>query len=189
MLHIEVSRLWSKGIISVYTDARCNYDHETKSIVKEGANLKKGDKVFRQVDPDGNMSTRMHTWKVADTMFTTGLRSEDLTIGAEYGVFVRSEENVVPFKLVVINLDLKMYYFRSMQEGVDDIECHASNLPSIYPKGANRNAHSDVHTVVLESETMSSGGGFTQDEVPMEVIRNEKFVLDIGMTHVVEAIG
>ena len=189
MLHIEVSRLWSKGIITVYTDAKANYDHATNSITKLGANLKTGDKIFRHVDPEGDLSTRMHTWKVADVMFTPSLRSEHLFLGREYGVFVPSEENVVPFKLVGLNLDSKMYSFRSMQEGVDDIECHVSNLPSIYRKGAHRNVHSDVHTVVLESETISSAGGYIQDEVPMEKIRNEKFELAIGKTHVVEAIG
>jgi len=43
MLHVEVSRLWSRGVITVYTDSKAQYDLATNSLTKFGTSLKDDD--------------------------------------------------------------------------------------------------------------------------------------------------
>ena len=189
MLHIELSRLWSKGLIAVYTDSKASYDIERNTVVKLGKNLKKGDSVLRKVDGDGMRSEQDHTWKVSDILFTESLRREELELGRNYGIFTRSLESIMPYRLVGINLDTEMYSFRSLEDGVNSFDVHASNLPTVYPEGTDRKAHSNIRGIVLESKTPGSKGSFIQDDVEMSRIADSKFTLDIGRTHVVEAIG
>lgn len=50
-------------------------------------------------------------------------------------------------------------------------------------------SHSDVKQVVMECIEKGAAGGFIQDKVEMSTITKEKFTIDIGHTHLVEAIG
>jgi len=108
MLHTEVSRLWSKGVISVFTDSRAMYDHETNSLTKFGGNLKLDDLVSRKVNEETEPCSEYHSWKVCELVYTKSLGIDDLKIGEEYGVYIRLEQAVLPFKLVAVDLDLKV---------------------------------------------------------------------------------
>jgi hypothetical protein len=108
MLHTEVSRLWSKGVINVFTDSRAVYDPVTNSLTKFGENLKVDDLLVRRVNEDGNRCSEKHSWKVAELVYTRSLGIDDLKVGEEYGVYIRFEQAVLPFKLVGVDLDKKV---------------------------------------------------------------------------------
>jgi hypothetical protein len=105
MLHTEVSRLWSKGVISVFTDSRAGYDPDTNALTKFGENLKADDIIYRRVNEDGNPCDEYHSWRVAELVYTRSLGIDDLKVGEEYGVYIRLEQAVLPFKLVGVDLD------------------------------------------------------------------------------------
>jgi hypothetical protein len=105
MLHTEVSRLWSKGVINVFTDSRAGYDPDTNALTKFGENLKADDVIYRRVNEDGNTCDDYHSWRVAELVYTRSLGIDDLKVGEEYGVYIRLEQAVLPFKLVGVDLD------------------------------------------------------------------------------------
>lgn len=187
MLHVEVSRLWSKGVIEVFTESKAQYDVATNSLTKQGEQLKIGDNILRRVDPNGKPSKEFYRWKVQDLKYVQALGLDDLRIGEEYGVYVRLENSVLPFTLASVDLQTRTYNFKALKKKVEDLKATAHNLPSVYPKGTER--HADVKTVVVESLTKSDAGGFRCEQFSMDSVREEKFTLDIGHTHVVECIG
>jgi len=187
MLHVEVSRLWSKGVIECYTDSKAKYDVTSNSLTKMGEALKVNDKILRRVDPNGNPSREHYSWKIVNMVYTKALGLDDLKIGHEYGVYIRLRNAVLPFKLYGVDLQTRTYSFKALQKDNEDLKATAHNLPSIYPKGTTR--HADVNKIVVESVQKDSSGGNVQEELPMNRVRKEKFALDIGHTHVVECIG
>ena len=187
MLHCELSKLWSKGVLQCYTNSKAQYDHKTNNLTKEGGALKVEDLILRRVDPNGNASKEYFSWKIVDLVYTQSLGLDDLRIGEEYGVYVRLENAVHPFKLTGVDLESRTYSFKSLMNGIEDLKATAHNLPSVYVKGTTR--HADVSTVVIECVQKGASGGYARDDLPMKVIKKEKFTLDIGHTHIVECIG
>jgi len=59
----------------------------------------------------------------------------------------------------------------------------------VYPSGTDSEAHANIHSIVLECLTKGRHGGYVRDELPMNMVKNVKFTLDLRDTHVVEAIG
>lgn len=193
MLHVGVSKMWAKGLIQVHTDARSSYDAETNTLTKFGEYLKIDDAILRRVDRNGKISADYHSWKVVDMVYTQPVSLSDLKPGHEYGIYVRLKNAILPYQLMGVDLQTNTYTFVSTKEGNEDIKATITNLPTIYPKGTKR--HAEVQTVIVESVAKQSVPqfgkelGYVRDELPMEMIRKQKFVLDIGHTHVVEAIG
>ena len=187
MLHVEVSRLWSKGVIQCFTESRAKYDLASNSLVKQGEALKPDDLILRRVNPNGGRSNEQYSWKVAKLIFTEPLRLEDLVIGQEYGVYIQLKNAVLPFRLTGIDLETNTYSFKALKDGIENIQTNAGSLPSVYPKGTTR--HADVSKVVVECVQKGESGGYSQEELTMKVIRKEKFTMDIGHTHVIECIG
>jgi len=187
MLHVEISKLWSKGVIQCYTNSKTRYDLSTNNLIKLGEALKIDDRILRRFDPNGNPSKEYWSWKVANLIYTQPLGLDDLKIGVEYGVYIRMENAVLPFKLTGVDLISRTYSFKALRKGVADLKATAHNLPSVYPRGTAR--HADVSTVILECVQKGPSGGYARDELPMKSIRKEKFSLDIGHTHVIECIG
>lgn len=189
ILHVEVSRLWSKGLLSIFTDSRSRFDPTLNALTKYGENLKVDDIILHKVDPSGLPCHKDHAWKVVDLLYSKVLDINDLKVGLEYGVYYRLDQAVLPFKLKSVNLDTKMYHFASTISGVDDIFANINDLPSIYPAGSGMNAHADVNKVVLESTKPNHQRLYKRIELHMSCIKGEKFTLDVGNTHVIEAIG
>lgn len=189
ILHVEVSRLWSKGLISIFTDSRSKFDPALNALTKYGVNLKVDDVVLHKVDPSGLPCHKDYPWKVVELVYSKVLDINDLKVGMEYGVYYRLDEAVLPFKLKNVNLDTKMYHFTSTISGVDDIFANINDLPSIYPAGSSMNAHADVNKVILECLKPNHTRHFKRIELHMSCIKGEKFTLDVGNTHVIEAIG
>ncbi|KAG7354351.1 hypothetical protein IV203_003707 [Nitzschia inconspicua] len=187
MLHVEVSRLWSKGVIEVFTDSKAEYDVNSNSLTKAGENLKVGDEILRRVDPDGKPSREYYRWIVRQLVYIPSLGLDDLRVGEEYVVYVQQDNAVLPFKLERVDLSTRSYFFKALKKNVPDIQADAYNLPSIYVKGTKR--HADVSTVVFECAAKGESKTNHRDVFNMNDIREEKFTLDVGHTHVVECIG
>ena len=64
MLHVEMSKMWAKGLIQVYTDSVSKYDPVSNSLTKLGKHLKIDDGIRRRVDKNGVRVNEYHTWKL-----------------------------------------------------------------------------------------------------------------------------
>lgn len=187
---MEVSRYWSKGVISVYTDARAKYDPASNCLVKKGENLKVGDVILRAVDKEGYVSEAENDkWKVVELVYTELLDVNDLRVGREYCVYSKAEQAVLPFVLSEVDLETKVYHFKSMVQGVQDIKANMHDLPSVYPAGTDSRAHADVHKIVLKHVEKNNRGKYSRAELLMETVKHREYKLHVGDTHVVEAIG
>jgi hypothetical protein len=114
-------------------------------------------------------------------------RFDDLKIGEEYGIYIRLENAVLPYKLTTIDLTTQTYTFTPTQSEQSALNVNASALPYVYPKGILK--HNEVSKLVVESVKKGSRGGYVREELPMKAIKKEKVTMDVGHTHVVEAIG
>jgi hypothetical protein len=104
MLHTEVCRLWSKDLITVYTDSPAMYDHNSNTLTKLGENLKKDDLIrLRLGDPCTTL-----TWKVVELLYAKSLGVDDLKVGESYFVYNRNEQAVLPYRLMVVDLESKV---------------------------------------------------------------------------------
>ena len=187
MLHVEVSRLWSKGVIEVFTEAKAQYDVESNSLIKLGEHLKVGDRILRRIDPEGKPSKSFFRWIVKEVHYIEALGLDHLRVNEEYGVYVRHENAVLPFILESVDLKTRTYNFKSLKKKIGDFQAAAHNLPSVYPKGTKR--HADIDTLIVESVVANSAQENLAEEFTMDSIRDQKFTMDIGHTHVVECIG
>jgi len=204
MLHVEVSKMNSKGLINHTAGSGASYDADTNSLTKQGQNLKNDDLILRRVDADGNPTEEYHTWKVVDLDYTKPLSADELLIGEEYGVYIRVEDKIVTHKLVSIDLTTNDYTFApkanssrkelrisslDLNKGVEgeSLKASGSSLPTVYPKGTTK--HGDVNKVTLECVERNSDGSYTRDDIPFGKIKKTKFTIDVGHTHVFEAIG
>jgi hypothetical protein len=188
-LHVEISRFWSKGLISVFTDSRSQFDPSTNSLTKLGENLKVGDVILRNRDCEDLTCTDDSSWRVVELVYTQLLGVDDLKVGEVYGVYHRQEQVVLPFKLVEVDLDTKTYHFKSKFAGAENLHVSVHDLPSVYPAGTGMKAHADVHKVIVECLVKNKNNGYIRAELLMDGIKNQKFTLDIGDSHVIEAIG
>ena len=184
---MEVSRLWSKGIISVFADSKAKYDPETNLLTKFGRHLKLNDYILRHIDETGTPSQERYRWKVVHMVYAQPLGLDRLKIEKEYGVYVREHNAVLPFKLVRVCLQSRTYVFESQTEGVQDLNVNAQNLPSVYEKETD--THADVHAIIIECTKKGEDGVRLRQELLMKAVKDEKFTLDLGDCHVIEAIG
>ena len=189
MLHVEISRLWSRGLISVFTDSRSRFDHITNSLTKLGENLKVGDMLLRHVNSDGAKCTEGRLWKVVELVYTKLLGVDDLRVGEEYGVYYRPQQAVLPFKLTEVDLSTKDYLFSPIGLGISEVRVNIKDLPSVYLAGTSLSAHADVHEVIIECLERNEMGHFCRDTLLMDKIKKKQFTLHVGKTHVIEAIG
>lgn len=186
MLHAEVSRLWSKGVIGVFTESKAQYDVASNSLTKSGEHLKLGDKILRRVDPNGNPSKEFHRWKISDILYAEALGIEDLRVGEEYGIHVKQENAIFQFTLIGVDLQTRTYNFKSQKKKIDSLAATTHNLPPIYPKGTS---HADANMVVITCSAKGDTESFYCEHFPVDELKGQQFVVDIGYAHVVECIG
>ena len=108
MLHTEVSKLWSRGIIQLFTGSRAQYDQATNSLTKHGDNLKVDDRLLRLINEEGKLSSDFHQWKVSELLYQEALSISHVKVGEEYGVFLRERQAVEPFQLEKVDLNSKV---------------------------------------------------------------------------------
>jgi hypothetical protein len=89
--------------------------------------------------------------------------------------------------LMTIDLTTQTYTFMPKQSDRSALNVNADALPYLYPKGIVK--HDEVSKLVVESVEKGSSGGYVREEIPMKAIKKEKFMIDVGHTHVVEATG
>jgi hypothetical protein len=186
MLHAEVTRFWSRGVITVFTDARTHFDVATNSLVKLGQNLKVGDIIFEKLDREGKRCSADQRWKVIELVYTKLLGIDDLIVGEEYGVYYQPEKSVLPFRLSKVDLERKIYHFES---SIVNLNVGKDDLPSVYPYGTEMTAHGDVHKILIESVEPNCKNMNKRSELLMSAIKSKSFAVDVGNTHIVEAIG
>lgn len=188
MLHVEVSKMWSKGLVSVYTGSKATYDPVSNTLRKYGQHLKVGDAVFRAVNKDGDMTKEEVTpWKVVELIESQTLTPQDMVIGEEYGIFTQLERHIMRHTLVGIDLRTHTYIFSPVGDSTSELQVTARNWPTIYP--ANVGGHGNVESVVFQCKNPMSNGGYLQQRKTMAWVSSRRFVMDVGNTHVVEAIG
>jgi hypothetical protein len=91
--------------------------------------------------------------------------------------------------LTFYSCSLKLYTFRSHSKDKSKLCVNAKNLPSIYPPGTTTKAHAGVCEIAFEGLGNRQEGELPKQTVPFDPIENVNFTLDLGNTHVVEAIG
>ena len=104
MLHVEMSKIWTKGLIQVYTDSVSKYDPVSNSLTKLGEHLKIDDGIRRRVDENGVRVNEYHTRKV-DLVYNDSLSIDELKVGQEYGIYLRLEDAVIPYRLTGVDLE------------------------------------------------------------------------------------
>jgi len=184
MLHAEVTRLLSKEVIQVFNGSKVRYDPESNCVMKLGEHLQVGDKVLRHVDPNGEASEGFHRWEIANVQYTKALGVKDLRIGEEYDVYKNHENSALTYTLSSIDLQNRTYVFESAKKNVKNIEAATHDLPSVYPKGTKRQAE----TVFIKCETKGNSNKFHRDRLS-ENLEGQKFVVDVGHSHVIDCIG
>lgn len=187
MLHIEVSKMWSKGLVQIHTDSRMSYDPQSNSLTKFGEHLKLNERLLRSIDEHGNECFDSVPWRVAELTYKKSLGVDDIKVGKEYGIYVRLENAVLPYYLLDLDDETQTYTFCSRDRSRPDLVANVADLPSVYPKGTTK--HAEVTEVVLQCEKIGRSGEYLRETFPMDEIRKKKFTLDVGQTHVVEAIG
>lgn len=186
MQHVEVSKLWSKNLMGVYTDAKSQYDFKTNSLAKLGEHLKLDDRIMRRVNEEGRKSNDYHSWKVVEIQYADSLELKDLTLGETYGIYVRTRNAVMLHRLVGIDLKTNTYTFCPLSSG-PDIKASSDSLPYIYSKETAK--HAEITRLTVESVKKGSRGGYSREIMFMKDIAKKSFTMDVGHTHVVEAIG
>ena len=187
MLHVEVSKMWSKGLIQLHADSRLMYDPKSNSLTKLGEHLKLDDGILRNKDENGDECLDSVPWKVAELKYKKSLSIDKIKVGKEYGIYIRLENAILPFKLVEVDRETQTYTFKSIDSDKPDLIANVANLPSVYPKGTTK--HAEVTAVVVQCEKIGRHGGYIRETFPMEQIQSMKFTMYVGQTHVVEAIG
>jgi len=187
MLHVEVSKMWSKGLLQFHADSRLSYDPKSNSLTKFGEHLKLEDGILRSKDENGSDCFDSIPWKVAELKYKKSLNVDEMKMGNEYGIYVRLENAVLPFELSEVDLDTQTYTFKSLDTSRPDLVANVADLPSVYPKGMTK--HAEVTEVVLQCKKIGRTGRYIQESFSMEEIKKNRFAMDVGQTHVVEATG
>lgn len=89
-----------------------------------------------------------------------------------------------------MDIDFGEYVFRALANNCMDVRATRDQFPSIYPKETPATGHGAVTDIVLQCTKIRRAGETPRVEcLSMETVKREKFALDVGYTHVVEAIG
>jgi hypothetical protein len=111
---------------------------------------------------------------------------EDLRVGEEYGIHVKQENAIFQFTLIGVDLQTRTYNFKSQKKKIDSLAATTHNLPPIYPKGTS---HADANMVVITCSAKGDTESFYCEHFPVDELKGQQFVVDIGYAHVVECIG
>ncbi len=187
VLHAEMSRMWSAGIIEYFPDSEIMYSPEDNAVIKPGMHLKLNDVILRRVDSDGERSDQYFSWKVAELVHLQPLGVDELCVGHKYEIFVQDQNRVAPFEVVSADMKSRSYSFKALKEGVVDLTATADNLPFVYPKGTCR--HAEVSRIVVEYIDQGYEGEGTRQELLMHHVKDQNFKIELGQAHVVECIG
>ena len=151
-----------------------------------GKALKEGDLLRRKVDADGQASSEEHTWRVTELVHSKTLLAGELALGDTYGVYVPKLKQVLPFRLVGVNIATQRYEFQAATAAANAIATTATTLPSVYPAGTT--VHGECEAVVVECQVKGSDGSYASQSLPFAHVEKERFVIDVNFSHVCEAL-
>eukprot|EP00957_Ditylum_brightwellii_P193130 14704822-Ditylum_brightwellii.AAC.1 len=188
VLHLEVSKLWSRQLLEIYARSSAEFDYKKNVMTKRGNALKEKDLVKRRVDPNGEPSEEFHTWEVVQLIENQTLSPDDLSPGRLYNVFSRDQGGLLTMELV--SADEGVFDFRSTDEGLT-IQVTRSNFPSIYAHDSTSkgNARSPFKTIVFQSVELNRENKLTRYEVEFASIMNDSHIMDVGQTNIAFAVG
>jgi hypothetical protein len=188
LMNLQISKLASRHLIRHDTNAGCQYDVEQNQLAKLGSALKVGDLIKRKYDPSGVRSEKEYTWEVEELLYSKPLTAEDLCLGGFYGVFDVMQRKIGQYELVGVHTKRSEYVFEAVDGTHDDIICSAAELPPIFPKGTK--VKDDCESIRVKSILRDPKDGGTAEEIlKYSKICKESFLLDVGHSHVAEAIG
>ena len=178
----------SRGLVQHDTQSGSFYNVEKNTLVKKGVALKKDDLVLRTVDPKGNESEKEYTWKVVELNYAQEICANKLELGTQYTVYVPNMKQVFPYRLVGKNILTEEFVFQSLDSKVDNITCTNHTLPSVYQQGTA--VHGGVESVILESIIRNEEDhSYAKETLDFATMSNGEFTIDVGHSHVCEAIG
>ena len=185
MLHVEVSKMWSKGLITVYTGSKASYDHVSNTVSKYGEHLKVGDDILRPLDEEGRRISGLERWTVVEINEIQPLTAKEVVIGEEYGIY--SGLGLVLRTLVGIDLRTDTYVFALSNNPTEELLVNVDSWPTVYP--ASVGTHGESLSVVVECKISSNKGHCVRESLPIGQIKEQKFTMDVGQSHIIEAIG
>ena len=186
MLNVQVAKASSRGLLNHYTNSNVLYDYKKGHVVKLGKALVIGDLLLRNLDPDGNESEKLYSWKVVELAQADTVPLKDLLLGEEYVIYVPSSHMGVACRLMAANLRNGEYMFQYLDSD-KEILVSVSKLPSIYPKSTK--LYTKCQSIIIQCTTLGSNNSYAQESLAFGKVEVETFALDIGQTHVVSAIG
>ena len=185
MLHVEVSKMWSKGLITVYTGSKASYDHVSNTVSKFGKHLRLGDDILRPLDEEGHKIHGLQRWTVVEINEIQPLAAKEVVIGEEYGIYLQNK--IVPYTLVGIDLRTDTFVFALSIDPTKELPVHVDSWPTVY--SASVDTHGESLAVVVECKIRSRSGHYIRQSLPIDQIGKQKFTMDVGQSHVIEAIG
>lgn len=190
MMHVQVSKLLSRGLLQHDTNAGAQYSIETNTLTKKGAALKENDNVHRKFDPSGRACTETYIWKVAELVYNKPLPESAMELGKEYLIYVGKLKKSFPYRCTGIKLQLRQYSFVPVGDAhpeAEPIETDSYHFPTIFPMGTVMEDR--CKAIVFECTIRSPGGYYTRESINFSDVEKESFVIDVGQCHVAEAIG
>ena len=211
-IHLQIAKCASRQLLQHDTNAKAQYDPEANTLSKNGLHLKKKDLVLWNVDNNGTKSdlgmkasagvrrsndqdedAGLFSWRVVDLRTDPSMRkldADELQLRSEYSIYLGKRQALFPYRLMSVDLVTETYGFIAIdpeKHKTVDLVIKKVALPYIYMPAVKRAF--DWTSIVLQCELPGDDGQFVTREIPVEEAKSMTFRLDIGHSHVCEAIG
>lgn len=188
MLQLAIAKMLSRRLLVHDTQSGAGYNVTENALKKQGKALKVGDQISMKKNHEGNDTDAEFPWQVEHVVYNEPLTSKGLQVGEYYEIYEHTLKKLCTFQLVAHDIRKDALCFESQDsEAYSDIDTTTGSLPTVYPKGTK--SHSEVLKVIVRCMLRSRNSKFTKLELDFSEISGQQFSLNIGNTHVVEAIG
>jgi len=191
MMNTQVIKLASRHLIGHDTNAGAQYDVDSNTLVKLGKALKVDDLILRGVDPNGKSTGKKETefsWRITEISNQEGIPPHLCKLGESYQLYVPKLHAVLPYRFIGTNMKEKTFAFEALDKLGHDINGTVDHLPDIYPVDMEVK-HGATESITVECVLRSHDGTYQRETIPFSKVENEPFKVDVGETHVCEAIG
>lgn len=193
MLHLEISKLWSEGLIQLHSRSGVKFNHKSITMTKKGDSLKENDLVQLEIDQEGRECTDKHTWRVKNLVPFKSLNSEDLELNKIYWIYDRRNPTLLTKAKCVAcsnRNEVATYTFdKILDNGTKsnhEIIARSDAFPAIY---GEEKKHGLIEEIEFQlNEDGQDEGGVTH-VIPFSDAKEKYFELDISQTNVVLATG
>ena len=191
LMNTQVIKMASRHLIGHDTNAGAQYDVESNTLVKLGKALKQDDLILRSVDPNGRPTGKKDnefSWRITHISNQEGIPTSALKLGESYQLYVPKLHAVLPYRFVGTNMKQKTFAFEALDKMGHDIDGTVDHLPDIYPIDMEVK-HGAAESITVECVLRAHDGTYHTETIPFAKVENEPFKVDVGETHVCEAIG